>query len=293
MTRVLFFKLLRDVRVALIAVCALLFLFEVLWARVTYTVSYRVLQNPLLRGMKDFFESIIFEGPGQIIKKLMGGDIDVTRALDMLSVGYVHPVIQIILCIWAVGRSSSAIAGEVDRGTMELLLAQPVPRNRLILAHFLIDLCAIPLLCLSMWLGSVTGLAFMGMLDQSNPELHIDPLRIVPALASHALLLFALSGLTMLVSALGRFRSRVLGLAVFGTLLMFLANVLAQLWTDIEFVRPFCVFFYFDPQAIILHANWFERGWVWMQLSVLLGLGLAGYILALYAFAQRDLPAPL
>ena len=49
--------------------------------------------------------------------------------MDMLSIGYVHPLVQIIFCIWAVGRASGAVAGELDRGTMELLLAQPLSRR--------------------------------------------------------------------------------------------------------------------------------------------------------------------
>jgi ABC-2 type transport system permease protein len=293
MTRVLFLKLLRDLRLGLIAICVLLFLFEVLWTKVTHTVSFRILQNTQLRAMKAFFESFLFSDGGQVIKVLMGGDVDVTRALDMLSIGYVHPVVQIALCIWALGHSSGALAGEIDRGTMELLLAQPVPRSRLVLAHFLVELTAIPLLCLSMWLGSLTGLQVMGMLGTDIPELHIDPLRLAPALLSHALLIFALSGLTLFISALGTYRSRVLGIAVLGTLLMFLVNVLAQLWTDIDIVRRFTVFYYFDPQTIILKQAWLGMAPVWLRLGVLLTLGCVGYLLALWTFTRRDLPAPL
>ncbi|MFO0968544.1 MAG: ABC transporter permease subunit [Gemmataceae bacterium] len=293
MTRTLFLKLLRDVRFGLIAVCALLFLFEMLWARVTHTISVRILENPTLRAMKDLFESVLFQGPGQVIKVLMGGDIDVTRALDTFSIGFVHPVVQIILCVWAIGRSSGALAGELDRGTMELLLAQPVPRSRLVLAHLLIECLAIPALCLSMFLGSMVGLAAVGLLDHANPDLRVDPLRLAPALLSHAFLLFAISGLSIFISALGRFRSRVLGIGVISTLLMFLLNVLAQLWGDVAFVRPYTVFYYFDPQTIILHADWARMGMVWLRLGVLLGLGSLGYAAALLVFSRRDLPAPL
>ena len=82
-------------------------------------------------------QNVIFEGPGQIIRTLIGGErIDArTRAMDMLSIGYVHPLMQTIFCIWAIGRAAGAIAGEIDRGTMELLLAQPLRRRGVILAH--------------------------------------------------------------------------------------------------------------------------------------------------------------
>src|SRR5260221_3699560 len=48
--------------------------------------------------------------------------INLDHAMDMLSIGYVHPLMQTLFCIWAIGRASGAIAGELDRGTMELLL---------------------------------------------------------------------------------------------------------------------------------------------------------------------------
>ena len=69
---------------------------------------------------------MFFQGPGKILRTLMGGErIQLDNAMDMLSIGYVHPLMQTIFCIWAIGRAAGAIAGEMDRGTMELLLAQP------------------------------------------------------------------------------------------------------------------------------------------------------------------------
>ena len=83
-------------------------------------------------------EKVVFDGPGKIMRTLIGGEeITLDRAMDILSIGYVHPLMQTIFCIWAVGRAAGAIAGELDRGTMELLLAQPVRRSRVILAHSL------------------------------------------------------------------------------------------------------------------------------------------------------------
>ena len=87
----------------------------------------------------------VFGGPGKIIRTILGGEqVNLDRAMDLLSIGYVHPLVQTIFCVWAVGRASGALAGELDRGTMELLMAQPVSRPRLVLAHFGVDLVTIP-----------------------------------------------------------------------------------------------------------------------------------------------------
>ncbi len=309
MTSILVKKLLRDARTGLIIVALLLFLFQLLWARVTHTVSGELLKEvekllkpveqlapvgmPVAPKVDDFIKTF-FSGPGQIIQKLIGGEsIDVRKASDLLSSGYVHPLVQTILCIWAIGRAAGAIAGEIDRGTMELLLAQPITRHQLLRAHLYVDFMTIPILCAAMLSGSVLGAYLVGLVNNPEPLLRADPWRCAPALVNVALLVFAVSGATMWLSAAGRFRGRVLGAAVVITLVQFLVNVIGQLWTPLEPFRPFTVFYYFQPQPIILKADWYAIGEVWRNFAVLLAIGAAGYALAWRVFLRRDLPAPL
>src|SRR5262249_1671757 len=163
-----------------------------------------------------------------------GNNISLFQPVDMLSIGYVHPLVQTILCIWAIGRAAGAVAGEIDRGTMELLLAQPLARYRVLLAHLTMDFLTIPVLCLSLWAGHWLGAGLVGVLELDAPlnssKLAVDPRIFAPALASVAALVFAISGYTMFLSARGRFRGRALGLAVLVTLLQFLINAVGQLW---------------------------------------------------------------
>jgi ABC-2 type transport system permease protein len=234
--------------------------------------------------------------------------------MDVLSVGFVHPVVQILLCIWAVGRATGAIAGELDRGTMELLLAQPVPRGRVIIAHLLVDLMLIPLMSMSLWAGVAAGYEMTGPFTLNPDDLKqlpfairdIDPdwlaVHVRPfgaACINVAALLFAMSGLSMALSAHGRFRGRVNGQAAGLFIGMFAVNVIGQIWESASFLRPFTLFYYFQPQQVILRGNW------WVSLSpiglgievplvLVLGLaGAAGYFEAWRCFTRRDLPAPL
>lgn len=322
MTWTLIRKLLRDVRVSLILVALLLCAFECLWVKITQRITGQLV--PLLTGLAAAqkislieVEQTIFEGPGKIIKTLMGGEtIQLDKAMDILSIGYVHPLVQTIFCIWAVGRASGAIAGEIDRGTMELLLAQPLARFRLILAHLCVDVLTIPLLCLSLWSGTWLGSWLVGPIEAQavdvkkvpfpvtlDPErLQVHPGMFGPALWNAAALVFAVSGYTMWLSARGRFRWKVMGLAVIITLLQFLINVVGQLWDAIEWLRPFTVFYYYQPQQIaLLHVWTVDVGTLWHLgrpiflnvLAVLVGVGSVGYGLALWTFFHRDLPAPL
>ena len=333
MTLTLVRKLLRDVRLSLLLVCLLVLLFQVLWARITHRVvgeiaPYFAYLTGGPEGIKDFL-NIIFSGPGKIVQTVIGGEsIQMDRAMDMLSIGYVHPLMQFVFCIWAVGRASGAIAGEIDRGTMELVLSQPLPRSRLVLAHLAVDVITIPVICLSLWAGNWLGYWALGPIEVREPppevrqlaafsplggpkepprpdpaKLQTDPLEFGPALVSVAALIFAVAGVTIALSARGRFRWRVLGTAVFLFLVMFLVNLLGQMWEEaFGWARPLTVFYYYQPQQIILSRDWTVDLEAWNggrplvhlpAAAVLFAVGLAGYALALRTFTRRDLPAPL
>jgi ABC-2 type transport system permease protein len=344
-------KLLRDVRVPLIVVALLLGTFQLLWAHVMARVLGKLSPffNTLagLGGLtpKDI-ENVLFEGPGKIMRTIIGGDrVVLDGAMDLLSIGYVHPLMIILFCVWAIGRAAGAIAGEIDRGTMELLLAQPLARSRLILAHLLLDVITIPILCLSLWAGNFIGAWAVTPIKMEEPRfklaqptrnlvvefgpfkvrmedplskrvnnpgkpdperakkrLAIEPMRFAPALWLVGGLIFAVCGYTMWLSAAGRFRWRVLGVAVFVTLVMFLVNVLAQMWDQAAWMRPLTIFYYYQPQQVILSGDWNVTFSEWNGGSplvhlpmpvVLYGVGAIGYALALRTLVRRDLPAPL
>jgi ABC-2 type transport system permease protein len=161
-------KLLRDMRVALAVVCLLLGAFQALWIRITARILGDI--SPFLVSVAENagktvqdIEAQVFKGPGQMVRAIIGGEgVNLQRAMDMASIGYVHPLVQTIFCIWAIGRASGAIAGEIDRGTMELLLAQPLARFRLVVAHLFVDAITIPILCLCLWTGTCVGVWVVG-----------------------------------------------------------------------------------------------------------------------------------
>jgi ABC-2 type transport system permease protein len=324
MTLTLVRKLLRDVRLPLLLVCLLVLLFQLLWARITHRIvgeiaPYFAYLTGGPEGIREFL-NVVFSGPGKIVQTIIGGEtIELDNTMHVLSIGYVHPLMQFIFCIWAVGRASGAIAGEIDRGTMELILSQPLPRSRLLLAHFLVDLMTIPLICLSLWAGNWLGYWLLGPIEVKEPpaevrqmaafnplnplagpkeppkpdpaKLQIRPIAFAPALGAVAALMFGVAGFTMALSARGRFRWRVLGTAVFLFLVMFLLNLIGQMWEEaFGWARPLTVFYYYQPQQLILHQG--GTGPI-LRVLVLVLVGLVGYALALRTFTRRDLPAPL
>lgn len=336
MTRVLVAKLLRDVRWALLAVALLLAAFQFLWAKITERILGKT--APLLTALAGLvgwsskqLEERLFEGSGQITRTILGGEqVHLDAAMDMLTIGYVHPTMLVLFCGWALGRAAGAVAGEIDKGTMELLVAQPLARWRVILAHFLVDLVTVPVLCLALWAGNGLGAWAIVPIKAEDPalnppviqtpvgprrlplpkpdpavleeKLRVEPARFLPGLVLVGGLIFAVSGATMWLSSAGRSRWRVLGIAVLVALVQFLVNLLAQMWPPAAWLRPFTIFYYYQPQQVILGGDWCVNFSEWNggaalvrvpMVLVLYGVGVVGYLMALRTFTRRDLPAPL
>lgn len=336
-TWVLMRKLLRDVRWGLLIVAFLVGGYQCLWVKITQRTATQM--APMFQAMARMrgmdvkeLERRVLSGPGRVMQSLIGGEqLRFDRAMDVLALGYLHPLMQVIFCIWAIGRAAGAVAGELDRGTMELLLAQPLPRSRVILAHFLVDLIVIPLLCLSLWGGLCLGVWLVGPLKADpqagqdipfaadmdpqlaklakanlppppppDPErLRIERLPFGPPLLNVAGLIFAVSGMTMWLSSAGRYRWRTVGYAALVMLGQFIMNVIGGMIDSLAFLRPLTVFYYYQPQHIALHGQWnaslapFGSAAGVPVLVVLFGIGAIGYLLAWCTFARRDLPAPL
>jgi ABC-2 type transport system permease protein len=285
----LFRKILRDLRWPWLGTAFILTLFEALWVKITDRVTHEVIPAILAKIPKADLFSILFQDSGKLLQVVLGGEaIDLSKTGDLLSVGYVHPLPQTILLVWALGRGAGALAGELERGTMELLVAQPIARWRIVTTQLFVDLATIPALALCMFLGTLLG-AYLVPLN--NPHLY-DYWKAVVLAAS---LGFALTGLTIAISSLGRSRWRVLTWAIALALVMSLLNILAQLWDALEPYRPLSIFYYYQPQYTILKNQWsVPVGGVQIpMLVVLLGVGCAGYAFAIWRFTKRDLPAPL
>jgi ABC-2 type transport system permease protein len=334
MTLILVRKLLRDVRAALIVVCVLLFLFALLWVKITQRVTTEIVPvaqsiSQAKFGSAKTLEKLFVRGPSKISQAALGwGDMSFDKPNDFLAIGMLHPIVLVMCLVWSVGRAAGAVAGELDRGTMELLMAQPVPRNRLILAHLIVDALVLPVLCLSFFAGTQFGLWSVGafvpdytMLDEATTEagqaglvalkglIHRDttPLEVsglgeLTGLVNTVALMFAISGMTIALSALGRSRWKVVGYAVLVVVVMFVANTVGQLWEPARNARPLTFFFYYQPQRTMVEGSWLvDPGSVWNPgrpflvpaVGVLFGVGALGYALALRVFTRRDLPAPL
>lgn len=285
----LFRRIAFDLRRHLFGTCLILFLFCGLWVKITDRFANEIIPALLKKISYKDLMAIIFEGSGKFLQTLLGGDsMNFSKAGDIMTIHTIHPLILTILSLWCIGKGASTLAGETDKGTMELLLAQPIARWKIITTHLLYDLLTLPLLFLSMFLGAWLGLT---MIPIEGVTLHGYSTIILHGFA----LCFALTGLMTFLSSLSRSRNRVLAWGTGMILIFFLLHFLGQLWEPLAPWRPLSLFYYYQPQQILLQQASTINVWG-LQTSgmpILLGIGIVGYLAAIVVFQKKDIPSPL
>src|SRR6516165_2606683 len=58
----------------------------------------------------------------------MGGAAMDFSSLSFQVMFWNHPFVMLLICLWAISRGSAAVAGEIERGTLDVTLSRPVTR---------------------------------------------------------------------------------------------------------------------------------------------------------------------
>jgi len=196
----------------------------------------------------------------------------------VLAFGWDHPITHALVAAVAIALAARAVAGEVEGGVIELLLAQPLPRGSYLAAHVLFGIGAILCVAAAGVLGTAIGVRVFDLQVFGAG-------RLLGLLLNAVLLQGTFYAVTLLFSAWGREAGRVAMLGVLLVLISYFIDVFATLWPRLAFLAPYSLHTYYDPRAILVRGE-FSR----LALLVL-GLGfLLPTALAYGRFRRRDLP---
>jgi ABC-2 type transport system permease protein len=216
------------------------------------------------------------------LQKVIGAEqIDMTSPLGILSLGYVHPLPWTALLTWIISRSSDAMAGEVERGTMDLLLAQPVARIRVVLTHLAVICVGLAMIGSAMWLGT-----YLGTRTFVDPARRFSVWPFWRAAVSVFWIGWCVAGYSFLASSLNRYRWRAVAVAVSLTFVQELLNVIGSFWEPVEWVRRFSISGNCELQRFLHDTNLMHEQWATLAIA-----GLACHLAACAIFCRRDLPA--
>jgi ABC-2 type transport system permease protein len=220
-------------------------------------------------------------------QKLSGVPIaDVATTAGRVALAFVDPVVVLGATVWGVTRGSDIVAGPLERGTMEMVLAAPVRRTAVYVTHAAATILGAALLCGVLLAGLWTAIAWGPWSDAVTAG------RFIPAIGNTFGLMVCMAGVAGLVSAAGSHRSRTIGVMCGFYVISLLAKLVGRMSDRLEWVGWLSVFGAYEPQRLVTGTA--DSWWLLARYDgLLLGVGLAAYAIGAVVFSRRDLPAPL
>jgi len=193
--------------------------------------------------------------------------------------GFNHPIVLSLMTINAIMIGARHIAGEIEGGTLELLLAYPVKRTRLLLSLWGTGVIQLLVVVGAALVSSVTAVKLYH-------ELNGDILMSLLKIAVNLWLLFVLvMSFTLVVSSFSKEASKA-GLVSAAVLLVFyFVHFLSKIWEGIGFTKPINIFTYYQPQQLMFGERDFS-----LNLLVLLILIFICMTISIIQFNRRDIP---
>jgi ABC-2 type transport system permease protein len=210
---------------------------------------------------------------------MIGADLSGGMGPEMFAaIPWVHPVVLALVWAHAIVLCTRVPAGEVDRGTIDVLLGLPVSRWQVFVNESAVCLGAGAAVAAMALLGNVLG----GRLGGNS--LGVSPGRLVPVAANLFVLSMTVGAFAWLMSSLSDRRGRALGATFLAALAVFLLNYLAQFWEPARRLAWLSVLRYHVPLPVLRSGRW-----PWADLGVLLGVAAVLWTGAGVIFARRDL----
>jgi ABC-2 type transport system permease protein len=171
-----------------------------------------------------------------------GGELDFTSAAGYLGGELFSFMIPALFLVAAVGNGAGSIAGEEDRGTLDLLLSTPVSRRRVAvekLASMCVEVAALGVvLWLALWIGA------------RAVDMELSAAHLAAASASVVLLAILYGAVAFMLGAGTGRRGLAIGVAIAAAVSAYLVNSLAALVDVLEWPQKLSPFYHYavaDP----------------------------------------------
>ena len=265
-------KTVRDYLALTLVLMASVVLFEVLVVRILLEAAKDL---ELVREWLDRSLIKVF------IQLALGADLmgDLTPT-TLSTLGLAHPLLYILCWTLVLTIATGVLAGEIGRGTADLLLTLPVSRGAVYVSTTvvwwlaLIPVSFAPLL--GLWLGER---AF----PLSEP---LDFSRLWRVSVNFLALNWSVAGLTMCVSSFVSRRGTAVAVAMAVLVVSDLINLLVPFWKAVEPYAFLGFLHYFKP-LVVLRSGQLP----WGNMTVLLGVAVVTWLIGYRRFTRRDIPS--
>jgi ABC-2 type transport system permease protein len=206
---------------------------------------------------------------------MTGRDFDFTSGPGYLGAELFSLVVPLLLIVAAIGVGAGAVAGEEDRGTLDLLLSLPVTRRRVVLEK------AVAMAAESVALGAVLWVSLW--LGAMAVDMDVSAANLAAATASAVLLALGYGAVALLLGAALGHRARAVGLTAALAVAAYLVHSLAGLVDALEPAQRLTPFWHYAVQDPL------RAGLSPWHTLVLAAIPLVATAAAAWAVDRRDL----
>jgi ABC-2 type transport system permease protein len=203
------------------------------------------------------------------------GGIDITTPEGFIGAEFFSIIGPLLFFGYSIAIGAGATAGEEERGTVDLLMALPVSRGRVLLEKYVALVVGTALLGVALLAGMALGSVVVGL------ELRYEGL--VAIVASAVLLSLLFGTLALFLGGLTGRRTFSIGVAFGAAIASYFVYSFSELVEALEPLRPLSAFTYYiggDPLGSGLDP---------LDVAVLTGATVVLLVLALATFRRRDL----
>lgn len=204
-----------------------------------------------------------------------GGSVDYASGAGYLGSELFSFMLPLLLIIAAVGAGARAIAGEEERGTLDLLLANPISRGRLVLEKLGALGAELAFLAVVLWCALAVG--------ASAASMKIGPGNLAAATIDATLLALLFGALALLAGCATGKRGPALAVPAAGAAAAYVVNALAAIVHALDPLRKASPFYHYAAGDPLRH------GLSVVHSGLLLVATLVLALLAPLAFSRRDL----
>lgn len=197
-----------------------------------------------------------------------------------LSLGFSHPLYIVLAGSAVVGFAARSLAGEMDRGIIQMPLARPVSRQAVYVSRVL----GIGIICVLLAVVGPTGMV-AGLL-YSQPEGEFVYGHLVAMTLNGLALFWAVGALTLWASAAASTAGRVVGWAISLLVLSYFVDYFAGVWAPLQSIVFLSIFDYYEPTEALVSGQTDAR-----NLTTLAVVGAVAAVAGSIVFTRRDLPA--
>ncbi|MBI4295179.1 MAG: ABC transporter permease subunit [Chloroflexi bacterium] len=184
----------------------------------------------------------------------------------------------LIVGVYAIFAAGGIAAREVERGTMDLVLAQPVRRYQVLASKFAVFLAGLIGIALASLIGLILGLALI----ETDASLKAISLGLAPGL----LLVLAIGSYSVLFSCVFLDSRKTLTASGSLTAALYILNFMAPSLGKLEPVNRLSLFYYYRPYQVV-HTSTLD----WTGAGIFLAVAVVCFVAAVVVFQRRDITA--